>query len=56
LIILMKATVLETPEQAAFLAAQERSTLPGIREADLNQQEADAERTRKVNKRERKGF
>ena len=56
LIILMKATVLETPEQAAFLAAQERSTMPGIREADAQQARDDEKRSRRVQKRERKGF
>lgn len=56
LIILMKATVLDTPEQAAFLAAQERATLPGIREAELNQQKEDEKRTKKLNKKEKKGF
>src|SRR5437764_10188759 len=39
LIILMKATVLETPEQAAFLAAEERATLPGVRQAEMQQQQ-----------------
>lgn len=60
LIILMKATVLESPEQAAFLAAQERATLPGVREAEMRQADADEERNRKVNKRardrDRKGY
>jgi general secretion pathway protein D len=56
LIILMKATVLESPEQAAFLAAQERSTLPGIREADMRQAEADEKRAKRLQKKERKGF
>jgi general secretion pathway protein D len=56
LIILMKATVLETPEQAAFLATQERATLPGIREAELKQQEADTKRQKHINKLERKGY
>jgi general secretion pathway protein D len=56
LIILMRATVLETPEQAAFLATQERATLPGVREAELNQREADAKRSKHINKLEKKGY
>ncbi len=60
LIILMKATVLESPEQAAFVASQERTSLPGIREAEMVQAESDAKRTKKVNRkvqaREPKGF
>jgi general secretion pathway protein D len=58
LIILMKATVLETPEQAAFLAAEERATLPGVRQAEMEQQKENDKRNRKVNKqlREQKGY
>jgi general secretion pathway protein D len=58
LIILMKATVLETPEQAAFLASEERATLPGVREAEMHQQEDNEKRNKKVNKeiRNRKGY
>jgi general secretion pathway protein D len=50
LIILMKATVLETPEQAAFLASQERATLPGVRHAEFLQEKDNEKRNRKVNK------
>jgi general secretion pathway protein D len=53
LIILMKATVLETPEQAAFLAAEERATLPGVREAEMFQEREVEKRNKKVNKRAR---
>jgi general secretion pathway protein D len=58
LIILMKATVLETPEQAAFLAAEERATLPGVREAEMRQADDMDKRNRKVNKlsKDRKGY
>jgi general secretion pathway protein D len=58
LIILMKATVLETPEQAAFLAAEERATLPGVRQAEMEQQKENDKRNRKVNKqlKEQKGY
>jgi general secretion pathway protein D len=50
LIILMKATVLESPAEAALLATQERATLPGIREAEMRQKDTTDERNRKVNK------
>jgi general secretion pathway protein D len=60
LIILMKATVLETPEQAAFLAAEERATLPGIREAEMRNERDLEKRNKKVNKmardRDRRGY
>jgi general secretion pathway protein D len=58
LIILMKATVLETPEQAAFLAAEERATLPGVREAEFRQQKDMDKRNKKVNRelKQQKGY
>jgi general secretion pathway protein D len=58
LIILMKATVLETPEQAAFLAAEERATLPGVREAENNLEKDMEKRNKKVNRqlKDRKGY
>jgi general secretion pathway protein D len=58
LIILMKATVLETPEQAAFLAAEERATLPGVREAEFRQQKDMEKRNKKVNRelKQQKGY
>jgi general secretion pathway protein D len=58
LIILMKATVLETPEQAAFLAAEERATLPGVRQAEMELQKENDKRNRKANKqlKEQKGY
>ncbi|HUS36705.1 MAG TPA: hypothetical protein VM680_15250, partial [Verrucomicrobiae bacterium] len=60
LIILMKATVLETPEQAAFLAAEERATLPGVREAEMRNERDLEKRNKKVNKqardRDRRGY
>jgi len=54
LIILMKATVLETPEQAAFMAAEERATLPGVREAEMEQNESDRKRAKELKKKEQK--
>lgn len=50
LIILMKATVLESPEKAAVLANTERTTLPGVREAEMLQREDNDKRNKKVNK------
>jgi hypothetical protein len=54
----MKATVLETPEQAAFLAAEERATLPGVREAEFRQQKDMEKRNKKVNRelKQQKGY
>ncbi|MGV3772279.1 MAG: secretin N-terminal domain-containing protein [Verrucomicrobiales bacterium] len=51
LIILMKATVLETPEAAAFLANTERSMLPGVYQAEKEFQESEAKRLKKAKKK-----
>jgi general secretion pathway protein D len=53
LILLMKATVLDSPEQAAFLAEQERIMLPGIREAEHEFEKSDTKRLRKAEKKTR---
>ena len=51
LIILMKASVLESPEDAAYMAEWERRMLPGVREAELEFQESEARRMRRLDKR-----
>lgn len=48
LIILMRASVLETPEEAAFLAQRERLQLPGVRRAEREFEESENKRLRKV--------
>ncbi len=48
LIILMRATVLETPEEAAITAMDEKSQLPGIQEAEKQFQAEDQKRLKKV--------
>lgn len=51
LIILMKATVLESPEDAAYLADWERRMLPGVREAELEFEESERKRMRRIENR-----
>lgn len=51
LILLMKATVLDTPESAAFLAQSERLQLPGVRQAEREFEESEAKRMKKVEKK-----
>lgn len=51
LIMLIKATVLDSPEEAAFLAEQERLMLPGVREAEHELQKSEMKRLRKAEKR-----
>lgn len=53
LILLMKATVLDTPESAAFLAETERLQLPGVRNAEREFGESEAKRLKKVEKKKR---
>jgi general secretion pathway protein D len=48
LIVLLKATVLKDPEDAAILASSERSQLPGVRQAEQEIQEEERKRLRKV--------
>jgi len=54
LIILMRATVLETPEAAAILARRERGDLPGIRQAEHEFQQSETTRQEKVDKQTKK--
>ena len=51
LIMLIKATVLDSPEEAAFLAEQERLMLPGVRQAEHELQKSEMKRLRKAEKR-----
>jgi general secretion pathway protein D len=44
LILLMKATVLDTPESAAFLAQSERLQLPGVRKAEREFEQSETKR------------
>jgi general secretion pathway protein D len=53
LILLLKATVLDSPEQAAFLAEQERLMLPGVRQAEHEFEKSDTKRLRKAEKKTR---
>ena len=53
LILLMRATVLDTPEAAAFLAETERLQLPGVRQAESEFEESETKRMKKVEKRRR---
>jgi general secretion pathway protein D len=48
LILLMKATVLDTPESAAFLAEKERLQLPGVRQAEHEFEQSDNKRLKDV--------
>jgi general secretion pathway protein D len=48
LILLMRSTVLDTPESAAFLAESERLQLPGVRSAEREFEQADNKRLQKV--------
>lgn len=48
LIVLLKATVLKDPEDAAILATSERSQLPGVQEAEKEIQEDERKRLRKL--------
>ena len=48
LIILLRATVLETPEEAAMMARQEKQSLPGIRDLEKNLGEETQKRSDKL--------
>ncbi|HEX7862332.1 MAG TPA: secretin N-terminal domain-containing protein [Verrucomicrobiae bacterium] len=54
LIMLIKATVLDSPEEAAFLAEQERLMLPGVRQAEHEFERSGAKRQQKAEKRTRR--
>jgi len=54
LIILMRATVLETPEAAAILARKERGDMPGVRQAEHEFKQSEAARQEKVDKQTKK--
>lgn len=54
LILLMRATVLDTPESAAFLAETERLQLPGVRKAEKEFEQAEAQRLQKVERSSKK--
>jgi len=51
LIILMKATVIDTPEAAAIVARREKSQLPSLREAEHDFEQSTAKRGKKIDKR-----
>lgn len=51
LILLIKAKVLKTPEEAAILADRERGSLPGVREAEEEFEKSDAKRMKKYKKK-----
>lgn len=53
LIMLIKATVLDSPEKAAFLAEQERLMLPGVRQAEHEFEKSETKRLRKAERRTR---
>jgi general secretion pathway protein D len=48
LIVLMRARVLRSPDEAAIMASQERADLPGIRAAENDLKEADKRRKEKL--------
>lgn len=50
LIVLMRARVLRSPEEAAIIAAEEKSDLPGIYQAEQDFQSADQKRKEKAAK------
>jgi type II secretory pathway component GspD/PulD (secretin) len=61
LLVLIRPTILKTPEDAALMVSQERMRLPGIREAEAEFKAAEAARLRKVEKKltgksEKKGW
>ena len=60
LLVLIRPTILKSPEDAALIVSQERQRLPGIREAEAEfkaENEARLKRVeRKLSKRERGGF
>ena len=54
LIVLLRAKVLDTPEDAAILAESEKMQLPGVRAAERENREAHEKRLEEVRKEERK--
>ncbi|MFT6562585.1 MAG: general secretion pathway protein D [Limisphaerales bacterium] len=51
LLVLIRPTILKTPEDAALMVSQERQRLPGIREAEAEFKAAEDARRRKVDKK-----
>ena len=51
LLVLIRPTILKTPEDAALMVSQERMRLPGIREAEAEFKAAEDARRRKVDKK-----
>ena len=51
LLVLIRPTILKTPEDAALMVSQERQRLPGIREAEAEFKAAEEARRRKVDKK-----
>ena len=51
LLVLIRPTILKTPEDAALMVSQERMRLPGIREAEAEFKAAEEARMRKVEKK-----
>jgi general secretion pathway protein D len=54
MIVLMRATVLQTPEKAAFVASEERAHLPGVKQAELELESENKNRMKKVDREWRK--
>ena len=52
--MLIKATVLDSPEEAAFLAEHERLMLPGVRQAEHEFEKSETKRLQKAEKRTRR--
>ena len=51
LLVLIRPTILKTPEDAALMVSQERMRLPGIRQAEAEFKAAEEARLRKVEKK-----
>jgi len=51
LLVLIRPTILKTPEDAALMVSQERQRLPGIREAEAEFRAAEEARQRQVDKK-----
>jgi len=51
LLVLIRPTILKTPEDAALMVSQERMRLPGIREAEAEFKASEEARRRKVDKK-----
>jgi len=54
MIVLMRATILQTPEKAAFVASEERANLPGIKQAEIVLDQENQTRMKKADAEQRK--